>query len=145
MSVFSPLIFDNLCDLYNLIYAVDFVEYNSGSISVCQESACETVDSRFCIYLNTALFWLITQRVEITTTRWVVTQKSGISSTAWRKPEIAHCTYVVGIPLNNHNHNHLFSVPEIHQSGYRTCQYITTNTVQNESLQYNTYNNNNSL
>jgi hypothetical protein len=34
-------------------------------------------------------------------------------------------------------HNHLFSIPEIHQSGYRTCQYITTNTVQNESLQYN--------
>ena len=45
----------------------------------------------------------------------------------------------------NHNHNHLFSIPEIHQSGYRNCQYITTNTVQNESLQYNTYNNNNSL
>ena len=45
--------------------------------------------------------------------------------------------------LNMDNHNHLFSVPEIHQSGYGTCQYITTNTVQNESLQYNTYNNNN--
>ena len=43
----------------------------------------------------------------------------------------------------NHNHNYLFSIPEIHQRGYRTCQYITTNTVQNESLQYNTYNNNN--
>ena len=43
----------------------------------------------------------------------------------------------------NHNHNHLFSIPDIHQSGYRNCQYITTNTVQNESLQYNTYNNNN--
>jgi len=37
MSVFSPVISDNLCGLYNLIYAVDFVEYNSSSISVCQE------------------------------------------------------------------------------------------------------------
>ena len=37
----------------------------------------------------------------------------------------------------SHNHNHLFSIPEIHQRGYKTCQYITTNTVQNESLQYN--------
>ena len=69
MSVFSPLISDNLCDLYNLIYAVDFVEYNSGSISGCQESARETVNPQFCIYLKTAIFWLITQRVEITTTR----------------------------------------------------------------------------
>ena len=42
----------------------------------------------------------------------------------------------------NHNHNHLFSIPVIHQSGYRTCPYITTNTVQNESLQYNACNNN---
>ena len=49
------------------------------------------------------------------------------------------------ILYNNHNHNHLFSIPEIHQRGYRTCQYITTNTVQNVSLKYNTYNNNNSL
>jgi len=40
---------------------------------------------------------------------------------------------------HNHNHNLLFSIPVIHQSGCRTCQYITTNTVQNESLQYNTY------
>ena len=48
--------------------------------------------------------------------------------------------------FNHNNYNHLFSIPEIHQRGYRTCQYITTNTVQNESLQYNTYyNNNNSL
>ena len=28
---------------------------------------------------------------------------------------------------------HLFSIPEIHQSGYRTCQYIKTGIVQNES------------
>ena len=30
-------------------------------------------------------------------------------------------------------HIHLFSIPEIHQSGYRTCHYITTGVVQNES------------
>jgi hypothetical protein len=68
MSILSPVIFD-LSYVYNLIYTVDFVEYNSGSICVCQESACETVDSQFCIYLKTALFWLITQQVEITTIR----------------------------------------------------------------------------
>ena len=50
---------------------------------------------------------------------------------------------VLNLKLYDHNHDHLFSIPEIHQSGYRTCQYITTNTVQNEPLQYNTYNNNN--
>ena len=42
-----------------------------------------------------------------------------------------------------HNHNHLFSITVIHKSGYRTCQYITINTVQIESLQYNTCNINN--
>jgi hypothetical protein len=76
-SVFSPMV-SNLCDLYNLIYAVDFEEYNSGSVSVCQESACETVDSQFCIYFKTAHFWPITKRVEIITTRWVVTQMSAV-------------------------------------------------------------------
>jgi hypothetical protein len=30
-------------------------------------------------------------------------------------------------------HIHLFSIPEIHKSGYRTCHYITIGTVQNES------------
>jgi hypothetical protein len=39
-------------------------------------------------------------------------------------------------PYHNHNHNHLFSIPAIHQSGYRTCQQTTTYTVQDESLQY---------
>ena len=51
----------------------------------------------------------------------------------------------IGETDRRYNHNHLFSIPEIHQSGYRTFQYITTDTVQNESLQYNTYNNNNNL
>jgi len=32
-------------------------------------------------------------------------------------------------------HIHLFSIPEIHQSGFRTCHWITTGTVQNESWQ----------
>jgi hypothetical protein len=80
MSVFSPLKSHNACDLYKLIYAVNFVEYNSGSISVCQESACETVDLEFCMYLKTGIFWVITQRIEITATRCVTTQKSAARS-----------------------------------------------------------------
>jgi len=32
-----------------------------------------------------------------------------------------------------HSFVHLFSIPEIHQSGYRTCHYITTGIAQNES------------
>ena len=35
---------------------------------------------------------------------------------------------------NNYNYN-LFSIPEIHQSGYRTCQQITIGMVQNECQQ----------
>ena len=31
--------------------------------------------------------------------------------------------------------DNLFSIPEIHQSGYRTSHYITMGIVQNESLQ----------
>jgi hypothetical protein len=31
--------------------------------------------------------------------------------------------------------NHLFSIPEIHHSGYRTCHWITTGIIQNESWQ----------
>ena len=31
---------------------------------------------------------------------------------------------------NNNNNNNLFSIPEIHQSGYRTCQQITLGMVQ---------------
>jgi hypothetical protein len=27
--------------------------------------------------------------------------------------------------MNNNNNNNLFSIPEIHQGGYRTCHYIT--------------------
>lgn len=30
--------------------------------------------------------------------------------------------------------DNLFSIPEIRQSGYTTCHYITTGKVQNESL-----------
>ena len=36
---------------------------------------------------------------------------------------------------DNNNNNNLFSIPEIHQSGYRTCQYITIGMVQNECQQ----------
>jgi hypothetical protein len=35
----------------------------------------------------------------------------------------------------HNNNNNKFSIPEIHQSGYRTCHYITAGKVQNESLQ----------
>jgi len=37
--------------------------------------------------------------------------------------------------INNNNNIYLFSIPEIHQIGYRTCQYITINMVQNECRQ----------
>jgi len=30
---------------------------------------------------------------------------------------------------------YLFSIPEIHQSGYRTCHYIAVGRVQNETRQ----------
>ena len=33
---------------------------------------------------------------------------------------------------NNNNNNNTFSITEIHQSGYRNCQEITINMVQNE-------------
>ena len=47
---------------------------------------------------------------------------------------------------HNHDHNqiHLFSIPDIHQSGYGSCLYITRDTIQNEPLQYNIYSNKNS-
>ena len=44
-------------------------------------------------------------------------------------------------PTDDDDNNNLFSIPEIHQSGYTTCHYITTGKVQNESLQYDAYNN----
>jgi len=36
---------------------------------------------------------------------------------------------------NNNNNNNLFIIPEIHQSGYRICQYITINMVRNKCQQ----------
>jgi len=42
---------------------------------------------------------------------------------------------VVAFFCNNNNYYYLFSIPEIHQSGYTTCHYIKTGTVQNESRQ----------
>ena len=34
----------------------------------------------------------------------------------------------------NNNNNNLFGIPEIHQSGYRTCYQITTGIIQNEKI-----------
>jgi len=34
---------------------------------------------------------------------------------------------------NNNNKNNILSIPEIHQSGYRTCHYIIRSKVQSES------------
>jgi hypothetical protein len=55
-----------------------------------------------------------------------------------------HCSPVTNMSVGSNvdlqyllkvNNNNLFNIPEIHQSGYRTCQQITINMVQNECWQ----------
>jgi hypothetical protein len=56
-------------------------------------------------------------------------------SKRWYLPYFADSKEHCFLEILHHHHHHLFSIPEIHQSGYKTCHKITTGSVKNESQQ----------